>query len=194
MNFVKFVKKGHPWRQCPKLNQRKSEPDFKKMFQNMVSEADQRYCVRCFTRGHEEEDCPKKQKKTENHSQFKSQREQDMAKFLKAKQSEMKNIVVEEETSRKENRFSRFKIVKRKAPDPDPVSKKRKIEKPQEASDQNVEDSRREPMISPQKKIVKKRKPKPASSDSEEPEENNPLANALGYGGSSDESSDTSSD
>ena len=50
-----------------------------------------------------------------------------MAKFLKAKQSEMKNIVVEEETTKRENRFAKFVRVKRKAPEPPHRAKKPKV-------------------------------------------------------------------
>merc|ERR1719354_682442 len=152
----------------------------------MVSESDQRYCVRCFTRGHEEEDCPRVQKKVESTTQFKSQREQDMAKFLKAKQSEMKNIVVEEETTKRENRFAKFVRVKRKAPEPSHRAKKPKITDSVEETPEDVEAS---PKISPsvsqkvmnKKPVITSDQDKDSSSESEGGG-SNALANALGYG------------
>merc|ERR1712100_883496 len=94
-----------------------------------------RYCVRCFTRGHEEEHCPKAIKRNDDEPSRRTQKERDMAKFLKAKEAEPK-VIEEVEIEPRDNKFMKFK---RKAPEIEQPKKRQKVESDNSESDADSE-------------------------------------------------------
>jgi len=137
--------KGHPWRRCPKLNKNgSSDGSALASHAKLLQKIDKSYCVNCFSRGHEQEDCPTVDgRKDENTLQ--TQEEEDTERFLQAKRLTLKRASERfretEQTGNVESK-KRFKFqkIKRKANHSDVQPKKKaKVENKKEIKKETKE-------------------------------------------------------